>query len=241
MRTRVRNLPGLNEYQACLELWRRTAFPLPKGKPYLVGKAVPWGTWHATPNTICREVTSDENHKIRSLRSLRGASGDLGGTFDSVKAGRRSNAPTQTIATNYAQEDQSGWTDIAYRYIGPVFAINPDLVAVDLSGSLRRNLKPLGTTAIARCKPTNHVSDLAVDMFETYQSGLPKLPGIHTWEKRTLGLKSIGSEYLNSEFGWKPLVSDIRNASYAAANSDRLMKAYEENSGKPVRRSYVFQ
>jgi hypothetical protein len=50
----------------------------------------------------------------------------------------------------------------------------------------------------------------------------------------------IGSEYLNLEFGWKPLVSDIHNACYAAANSHRLMQSYENNSGKPVRRSYAF-
>jgi hypothetical protein len=127
-----------------------------------------------------------------------------------------------------------------YRYIGPVFAINPGSLVVDFSSSLRRNLKPIGTTAISRCKPTNHISDLAADLFEIYHGQLPRLPGVNLWENKARQAKSIGSEYLNKEFGWEPLVSDIRDASYAAANSERLMRAYEENSGKTVRRSYAF-
>jgi len=135
---------------------------------------------------------------------------------------------------------ESDTYDKEYRYIGPFLAVNPGSLVVDSSNSLRRNLNGVGTTAIARCKPTNHVSDLANDLSEIYQSGLPRLPGVSTWENKTRRYRGIGSEFLNSEFGWAPLVSDIRDASYAAANSHRLMKSYEENSGKKVRRTYEF-
>jgi hypothetical protein len=192
----------------------------------------------ASPADISRESITDENHKIRDRRSLRAVGNDIGGSLDIVKVGRRSDAPIQQLAGTTTSDGFSYERRI--RYSGPVFAVNPAVVNIGSYGSFRRNLKPLGTTAIARCKPTNHVSDLAVDMSEIYHTGLPSLPGRRLWEQRTHAARSAGHEYLNSEFGWKPLVSDINNACYAAANADRLMKAYEANSGKPVRRSYRF-
>lgn len=240
MRTRVRSFAEDESYSACEEFWRRIAYTTPKGGPFLVGLASPWSRNFAPPSVSGRQVTTDENHRIHNLHDLRGSVGDLGGEFDSWKAGRRFDKRPSTLATGWGQEDFSGTYDKRYFYKGPVLAINPGTLTVDFSGSLRRNLKPVGTTAIARCKPTNHVSNLATDLFELYRDGLPRLPGVHTWQNKTRVAKSIGNEYLNSEFGWKPLVDDIRNASYAAANSHRLMKTYEENSGKKVRRAYAF-
>jgi len=237
MRSRIRSLAESERYSAYEELWRRTNYLASgKGDPFLVGLASP--RTNNIPQPPGREKTSDENHKIHNTSKLRGSMGDQGGEFSNEKWGRSYDATPRILATNWGLESTT--YDKMYRYIGPVFAINPGSVPVDLSSSLRRNLKPLGTTAISRCKPTNHISDLAADLFEIYHGQLPKLPGRSTWESQAHKLHSVGDEYLNSEFGWKPLVSDIRDASYAAANSARLMKSYEENSGKTVRRSYEF-
>jgi hypothetical protein len=64
--------------------------------------------------------------------------------------------------------------------------------------------------------------------------------GSSSWEGKTRHAKNASGGFLLSEFGWKPLVSDIRDASYAAANAHRLLEAYERNSGKIVRRRYEF-
>jgi len=127
-------------------------------------------------------------------------------------------------------------------YKGPVFAYDPTVLLPGAAFGRATNavLKGQGTTAIARCKPTNHVSNLANDMTEIYHGQLPNLPGRRLWKPKTRRAKAAGNEYLNVAFGWLPLVSDLQDAMYAAANSERLMKAYEENSGKPVRRRYVF-
>jgi hypothetical protein len=101
-----------------------------------------------------------------------------------------------------------------------------------------RDLTPIGTTAIARCKPTNNVVSLFTDFSEMYHEGLPRLWGVGAWKERTKVAKAAGGEYLNQVFGWEPLISDVRGAAYAAANAHRLLTAYAANSGKVVRRRY---
>lgn len=241
MRTRSRLVAGsLDNYQLELQRWRRTPGP-PKGTPTFDGWEIPKATWKALPYNESREITSDENHKLRNLSDLigRGFLADVGGPFDSQKWGGRSEAIPQTLATDWCTSVYPYVTEYQYRLIGPIFAINPDAIVAS-PVSVRRSLTGVGTTAIARCKPTNHIADLAVDMVELYQRQIPRLPGVLLWKARTRFLKALGGEYLNIQFGWEPLVSDIHDACRAAANSERLMKAYEENSGKPVRRAYTF-
>lgn len=246
-RKRVRDLPGINRYMASLKRYDRNhTTHLPANGTYtstLVGPI----TYEPPASIRGRQVTVDENHRIRNPHALRGALGDQGGPFDSVIMRISSNASNQMLGGSWLYD--SGLTEYQIRNDCPVFAVNPDLLSLVDKGSLRRNLRPIGTTAIARCKPTNHISDLANDLTETYQAGLPALPGRRLWEgkiRRAAGIPASsqyfnpGDEYLNMAFGWNPLISDIRDASYAAANSHRLMTEYESHSGKSVRRTYRF-
>lgn len=246
-RKRVRDLPGLESYQGSMKRYDRNHTTHKPDYGTYTSTLVGPITYTPPASIRGRQVTVDENHKIRNPHSLRGSEGDLGGPFDSIKMSITSNASNQLMAGSWLYD--SGATE--YRMIKdcPVFAVNPDLLSLVDKGSLRRNLKPLGTTAIARCKPTNHVSDLLNDLSETYQAGLPKLPGRRLWEghaRRWAGIPASsqyfnpGDEYLNVVFGWSPLVADLRDAQYAAVNSHRLMTEYENNSGKTVRRSYTF-
>jgi len=47
-------------------------------------------------------------------------------------------------------------------------------------------------------------------------------------------------EYLNAQFGWAPIVSDIRSISNALYHADAVIRQYERDSGKLVRRKYDF-
>lgn len=187
------------------------------------------------------QVTVDENHGSIA-RSLRGPyRGDIGGPFLSTKswcaAGDSSGANDVGLQLIYSPLKWVGhWN--RERYFGPVLAYEPNLGSIPVVDT--PNLSAKGATAIARCKPTNNVSNLAVDLIEMYRDGLPTIWGSTLWKERTRAAKAAGGEYLNTEFGWEPLVADIRNASYAAANAHRLLEAYERNSGKVVRRSYEF-
>jgi len=101
-------------------------------------------------------------------------------------------------------------------------------------------LGAVGSTAIALCSPTNPVASLGVAALETYRDGLPHLAGHQLWEQKTNLAKGAGSEYLNLEFGWNPLVNDVKNFAYGVANMGKLQKQFFQDSGKDVRRRYNF-
>jgi len=105
-------------------------------------------------------------------------------------------------------------------------------------------LAALGTTAISRCAPTNSVANLAASIGELFQDGLPKILGAALWKTRTQTVRDVarqsGGEYLNVEFGWKPLVSDVTDLAKGVIRLDDLVTQYIRDAGKVVRRRYNF-
>ena len=96
-----------------------------------------------------------------------------------------------------------------------------------------------GANAISRTEPTNPVFDCATFLGETASDCLPLLVGTETWRAKTLRAKQAGSEYLNYEFGWLPLVSDLRNFAYAVNNASDIVKRYRDGANQKNRRRLV--
>lgn len=97
-----------------------------------------------------------------------------------------------------------------------------------------------GSTAIARTTPTNPVAGAAVSIGEARQ-GFPRFVG-STLMKRTRDLRDVGDEYLNVEFGWKPLIRDLLSFSRSVKDSNKVLRQMYRDSGagNSVRRSYKF-
>jgi hypothetical protein len=101
-------------------------------------------------------------------------------------------------------------------------------------------LDELGATAIARCKPTNPPVDAATALGELFREGIPHLIGSQTWKARNDRLRAAAGDYLNVQFGWRPLLSEINSFKDTIVNFDRIASQYERDSGKVVRRRYEF-
>lgn len=131
-----------------------------------------------------------------------------------------------------------------FRYVGPQFAKYDSLPAASssypsLTPATDATLAAWGTTAIARCLPTNPVSDLAQFVGELRADGIPHIIGSSAFRERARTLKELpGDEYLNVEFGWKPFVSDIRKFAYAVQNSHYILEKFRQGSGQLMHRSY---
>lgn len=127
------------------------------------------------------------------------------------------------------------------KYSGPVWALNPTTVAFPpASNSSDTKLNQLGTTAIAQCKPTNSVANLAVAFGEFLRPrGIPEAQ-VRTWRARTEKAKAAGSDYLNVQFGWAPLVDEVFNFAHGVLDADQLLDQYERDAGKVVRRRFEF-
>jgi hypothetical protein len=202
-----------------------------------------WNTGRGGPPRG-QQLTVDEIHKLfaekdsgesRVYNPEQRFLGDLGGPFVSTKSYVFSDSLRQTI--KYVGKVRGDQTGSSY-YFGPLWSYNPKLVGLSIpSGS---DLNAMGATAIARCKPTNPVANVGTALGELFREGLPSLLGSQLWKDKSKLAKGSAGEYLNYQFGWTPIVSDIKNVAYAAANSDAILSSYERNAGKIVRRRYEF-
>lgn len=97
-----------------------------------------------------------------------------------------------------------------------------------------------GAKAIGHAAPTNPHSNLAQFLGEFISDGLPMLVGLGTLQNRAEVVRSAGGEYLNVQFGWKPLISDVKKFATVAARSAEMVRQFQRDSGRLVRRSYAF-
>lgn len=97
-----------------------------------------------------------------------------------------------------------------------------------------------GTTAISLTSPTNPASELGTSMAETVREGIPSIPGIQSWKRRTEVAKAAGSEYLNYVFGWAPLLGEVHSVGNAARHHRDIMKQYQNGEAKNTHRRFDF-
>ncbi|DAD51570.1 TPA_asm: maturation protein [ssRNA phage Zoerhiza.2_13] len=97
-----------------------------------------------------------------------------------------------------------------------------------------------GATAIARTIPTEPVFQSITALSELRSDGIPSLPGLESWRSRTLKAHNAGSEYLNVEFGWLPLVNDIRTFAKSVKNHHSILDDYKAGAGHTTRVGFSF-
>jgi hypothetical protein len=204
---------------------------------------------HRTGTVVARgtQITESEGHRWKKHSRFRGE--DVGGDFYTIKrkyVDNRGDAVNPVPQFSYYIPLE--WGNY-YYYNGGLYPINPNWSAgqynfdpyfpPDLSYS-NSQLDALGSTAIARCNPVKSPANLSVAMAELIREGFPKMLGHTAWEREARGLQKPAGEYLNLQFGWLPLVSDIKDTASAVVRMDDLMRQYERDSGRLVRRGYDF-
>jgi hypothetical protein len=102
------------------------------------------------------------------------------------------------------------------------------------------DLDALGATAINLCNPMNPNAELGVAFGEVVRDGIPSIPGIQTWKRRTKALQSVGSEFLNVAFGWLPLVNDVKDTSQSIRDGRTILQHYQAGRGSNTHREFAF-
>jgi hypothetical protein len=195
------------------------------------------------PPFVGTQVTESENHPGWNFMQHKKFQGDIGGPFSMF---RKYAILPDELQSFSGEKDLDGFgTMRRAEYSGPFLAVRPTGFAFPpYINSSDDDLEEYGTTAIARCAPTNPTSDLSTFLGELLSEGLPKLTGslLSKWGSMSnrARRKSIGEEYLNYEFGWKPMVNDVRSLANAILRADSVIKQYERDSGRLVRRRYEF-
>jgi len=80
---------------------------------------------------------------------------------------------------------------------------------------------------------------MLVGLSEIAREGIPAAIGSQLM-RRASKARSAGSEYLNYQFGWMPLVRDIKALATAVRDQDKILAQFQRDSGKWIRRSYEF-
>lgn len=183
------------------------------------------------------QVTVSEGHQWPPQK---GSFDDIGGDFYTIRQyveGAENNSRTIVRVRN----------GIKSIYTGPLLPVVPVGTSLDYNAfyppsaeSSNAQLDALGAKAVALCEPTNSVADASTFLGELIKDGLPSLIGSATWRDRTHAARSAGDEYLNVQFGWRPLLSDVTKFGDAAIRAKTVMEQYERDAGKVVRRSYNF-
>lgn len=97
------------------------------------------------------------------------------------------------------------------------------------------DLRNFGQRAIAKTAPLSDEFDLARFLGEL-REGLPRL-GIAVFKERARVLQNTGGDYLNVQFGWKPLVDDIKTAARVLLDSTQLLEGAPKQ-GRPIHRKW---
>lgn len=210
-----------------------------RGKQVTVSQENPeWGYIHKLIGDLQRKPW-DTSKDVARLKNL-----DIGGDFYTERRSSGYFSPNVNLFRALTPQHK-----ISYQ--GPLFAQQPSVAwnhptlwPALASMTDEMNLtRAMGSTAIARTAPTVPVVSVANLLGELKNDGLPSLIGSVVYRAQGLKRKgkSLGDEYLNVEFGWKPLVSDILKISQAVVKAKELLLDYEKRSGENIRRNYSFQ
>jgi len=189
------------------------------------------------------QVTASENHPAWRRRSQSFLfRGDIGGEFSMERTYvTPEKVPSVLLQGNYT----SGLNRLRYSRVGPILPCEQNLLGFPASTGLASSnavLDAWGAKAVSLCKPTNSVADVATMLGEVLREGLPKMIGHAFWKDETKkSLRKKGSsEFLNYQFGLSPMVREIRAVALAIANADAVLRQYQRDSGKMVRRRFEF-
>jgi len=197
------------------------------------------------PVYVGDEITHSSGHDYSNLSTIR----DEGGSFYNmkhrgVKKRQRVNVqydipivPSQTNYDRYFWKEEAA-VECPIETVGT--GVNRKPAWPSSLETSESGLNVYGTQAIEACKPTSGGAQLSTALGELIHDGLPAIVGVKTWQDRLSKASSAGDEYLNVEFGWKPLISDITSVMSAVQSSHDLMTQYERDMGRPVRRSFSF-
>jgi hypothetical protein len=162
---------------------------------------------------------------------------DLGSAFENVK--RTCYWDGKTVSVDNVTTFPS-----RYTYTGPVFATTGQVFTADATAfpsiplDLHDKMLMKGSTAIARTIPTNPVAGAAQFLGELRER-LPSLPG-QAFIRGHGNPSRLADEYLNLEFGLKPLVNDLQKFGEAVRTSNKVLEQLRRDAGRVIRRRYEF-
>jgi len=193
------------------------------------------------------QVTDSEVHPWRSRKV--GSHEDIGGDFFTQRK-----YPVLRPVNGLWREDRyvNDCMRSERRWNGPIWpgtarsGTPPYPPAMNSSVS---QLDQLGAKAIAACAPGKPSVSLPNTFGELLRDGIPHYVGatlerVTDQARKSLTGKqvshSVGDEFLNLQFGWTPLMNDLKKFVQGTLDAYERLAQYERDAGRIVRRRFSF-
>lgn len=103
------------------------------------------------------------------------------------------------------------------------------------------HLDKYGSEAISIVDPLNPNANLGVTLGEFFLDRRISLPLVQSWKRRTELARAAGSEFLAAQFGWLPLVDEVKNTLQSVKDGHTIMESYHSLDGHEVHREFEFE
>lgn len=101
-------------------------------------------------------------------------------------------------------------------------------------------LATAGTRLISQASPVAPQAGLSTALVELRREGLPRFTSdavSSLWRGKKIGsFAGAGSDFLNWQFGWLPIVSDVKKLAKSVMQTDQLLSQLYRDNGKLIRR-----
>lgn len=191
-----------------------------------------FGEWTPTgPRTIfSRQEILSEGHHISAL----GQGGDEGGPFYSSRQYVQLDVTDVRVYNTYWG---AAGTAMPHQFLA---VQSPESWPVEAEFRSPSSILADGTTAIARCEPTNPTFSAATFLGEL-RAGAPRAVGTELFKDQVGKARGAGSEYLNYQFGWKPTLSDAQKFFSSVRRFSKETDTFARRSGSNIRQGYDFE
>lgn len=194
-----------------------------------------------------RSLPSDEEDELNELSKASNLAGVVSRLRDQKLRGARSLHDTghpfsteMRFVENFRRIKSlnvEGGTTI--RYDGAVYPIQTLFGGSRFIAVSSFNSGYYGTKAINATMPTRPAASLLTSLLEGIKDGLPSMIG-SALKKAKDPLRGYSEEFLNLQFGIRPVLQDMRKAALTILEMDDQIRQYNRDSGKTVRRGFTF-
>jgi hypothetical protein len=137
-----------------------------------------------------------------------------------------------------------GWIKTV-GYEGPTLPWENNSFGIPFIGSVKsdQSYNSEGAKAIAATEPTASVFNGSQAIGEAVFSadhGVPAPSELLMWKDKASRYKDLskgGDDYLSYQFGWVPLVSDIRDFAYSVSNASDIVDNYRQHANVGIKRT----
>lgn len=181
------------------------------------------------------QITSEDLRTTRNGFTTFSPQYDAGHEFYTTRTSTRISHPSVTLSTFRDGK--------RYVYEGPLVPnINSSSqwVFPPVRKMSTNDINLYGNRAISAVAPTAPQASAATTISELMLDGLPSLVGLSALRSASNPTRGAGGEYLNAQFGWAPMISDLKSIVRALKKSSQTIQQLQRDSGRNVRRRFSF-